>query len=127
MALGDPAALVNDDVIAPDTAGPLPWFKQLPSVEHCAQHAPPGQELFDDAERAALALTEAATRLADRPGAVTDDIWDETAKHFDERQLGALVLMVGVSNFFNRINTTLRVPPGTLYNWPQSRIPGGSA
>jgi alkylhydroperoxidase family enzyme len=73
-------------------------------------------ELFDDAERAALALTEAATRLADRPGAVTDEIWDEAAKHYDERQLGALVLMVGVSNFFNRINTTLRVPPGTPYN-----------
>ena len=72
--------------------------------------------LFDDAERAALALTEAATRLADRPGAVTDEIWDEAAKHYDERQLSALVLMVGVSNFFNRINTTLRVPPGTPYN-----------
>jgi AhpD family alkylhydroperoxidase len=73
-------------------------------------------ELFTDAERAALALTEAATRLADRPGAVTDEIWDQAAKHYDERQLGALVLMVGVSNFFNRINTTLRVPPGTPYN-----------
>jgi AhpD family alkylhydroperoxidase len=73
-------------------------------------------ELFDDAERAALALTEAATRLADRPGAVTDEIWDEAAKHYNEGQLGALVLMVGVSNFFNRINTTLRVPPGTPYN-----------
>ena len=73
-------------------------------------------ELFDDAERAALALTEAATRLADRPGAVTDEIWEEAAKHYDERQLGALVLMVGISNFFNRINTTLRVPPGTAFN-----------
>jgi AhpD family alkylhydroperoxidase len=72
--------------------------------------------LFDDAERAALALTEAATRLADRPGAVTDEIWAEAAKHFDERQLGALVLMVAVSNFFNRINTTLRTPPGTAWN-----------
>ena len=71
---------------------------------------------FDDAERAALALTEAATRLADRPGAVTDEIWAEAAKHFNEQQLGALVLMVGVSNFFNRINTTLRVPPGTAWN-----------
>ena len=71
---------------------------------------------FDDAERAALALTEAATRLSDRPGAVTDEIWAEAAKHYDERQLGALVLMVGVSNFFNRINTTLRIPPGTPYN-----------
>ena len=73
-------------------------------------------ELFDDAERAALALTEAATRLADRPGAVTDEIWAEAAKHYDERQLSALVLMVGISNFFNRINTTLRVPPGTAWN-----------
>jgi AhpD family alkylhydroperoxidase len=73
-------------------------------------------QLFDDAERAALALTEAATRLADRPGAVTDEIWAEAAKHYDERQLGALVLMVGISNLFNRINTTLRVPPGTPYN-----------
>jgi AhpD family alkylhydroperoxidase len=73
-------------------------------------------QLFDDAERAALALTEAATRLADRPGAVTDEIWAEAAKHYDERQLGALVLMAGISNFFNRINTTLRVPPGTPYN-----------
>ena len=72
--------------------------------------------LFDDAERAALALTEAATRLADRPGAVTDEIWGEAAKHFDEQQLGALVMMVAVSNFFNRINTTLRVPPGTAWN-----------
>lgn len=73
-------------------------------------------ELFDDAERAVLALTEAATRLADRPGAVTDEIWAEAAKHFNEQQLSALVLMVGVSNFFNRINTTLRVPPGTAWN-----------
>ena len=73
-------------------------------------------ELFDDAERSALALTEAATRLADRPGAVTDEIWGEAAKHYDEQQLGALVLMVGVANFFNRINTTLRTPPGTQYN-----------
>ncbi|WUH99696.1 carboxymuconolactone decarboxylase family protein [Spirillospora sp. NBC_00431] len=71
--------------------------------------------LFDDSERAALALTEAATRLSDRPGAVTDEIWDEAARHYDERQLGALVLMVAITNFFNRLNTTLRVPAGT--NW----------
>jgi AhpD family alkylhydroperoxidase len=71
--------------------------------------------IFDDAERAALAVTEAATRLADRPGAVTDEIWADAAKHFDEKQLGALVLMVALSNFFNRINTTLRVPAGTKW------------
>jgi AhpD family alkylhydroperoxidase len=76
---------------------------------------------FDDAERAALALTEAATRLADRRSAtgheaVTDEIWAEAARHYDERQLGALVLMVAMTNFFNRINTTLRVPPGTRWD-----------
>jgi AhpD family alkylhydroperoxidase len=72
--------------------------------------------LFDDAERAALAVTEAATRLADRPGSVTDDIWAEAARHYDDRQLGALVLMVALSNFFNRINTTLRIPAGTSWS-----------
>ena len=70
---------------------------------------------FDDAERAALALTEAMTRLADRPGSVTDDIWAEAAKHYTERQLSSLVLMVSITNFFNRINTTFRVPAGTRW------------
>ena len=68
---------------------------------------------FDDAERAALALTEAATRLSDRPGAVTDEIWADAAQHYDERQLQALVLMVAITNFFKRLNTTFRIPAGT--------------
>ncbi|MEV4254668.1 carboxymuconolactone decarboxylase family protein [Spirillospora sp. NPDC049652] len=72
--------------------------------------------LFDDAQRAALALAEAATRLADRPGAVTDEIWDAAAEHYDERQIGSLVLMVAITNFFNRINTTFRIPAGTEWN-----------
>jgi alkylhydroperoxidase family enzyme len=72
--------------------------------------------LFDDAERTALALAEAATRLAGRPGAVTDEIWAEAARHYDERQHGALVLMVAITNFFNRINTTFRVPAGTRWD-----------
>src|SRR5690348_17974781 len=46
---------------------------------------------FTEAERAALALTEAATRLADRADPVPDDVWDEAARHYDESQLGALV------------------------------------
>ena len=72
--------------------------------------------IFDDAERAALALTEAATRLSDRPGAVTDEIWAEAAKHYDERQLNSLVMMIAITNFFNRINTTLRVPAGIRWD-----------
>ncbi|MFJ6749360.1 MULTISPECIES: carboxymuconolactone decarboxylase family protein [unclassified Streptomyces] len=67
---------------------------------------------FTDAERAALALTEAATRLADRSDPVPDEIWDEAADHFDERQLAALILMIGLTNLFNRINVTVKQPAG---------------
>jgi AhpD family alkylhydroperoxidase len=72
--------------------------------------------LFDDAERAALALTEAATRLADRPGAVTDELWEQATRHFDDRQLESIILMISITNFFNRINTTLKVPAGTTWS-----------
>src|SRR5262245_1540736 len=57
---------------------------------------------FTDAERAALALTEAATRLSDRADPVPDEIWDEAARHYDERGLGALVLMIGITNQIGR-------------------------
>jgi AhpD family alkylhydroperoxidase len=71
---------------------------------------------FTDAERAALALTEAATRLADRSGdAVPDDIWDAAADHFDERQISAIILMVAVTNLFNRINATIKEPAGASW------------
>ena len=63
---------------------------------------------FNDAERAALALAEAATRLADRPDSVTDEIWEEAASHYDEAQLAALVLAIATINAFNRINATTR-------------------
>ena len=67
---------------------------------------------FTDAERAALALAEAATRLADRPDPVPDDIWDAAADHYDERQLAAIVLMIAVTNLFNRLNATTRQVAG---------------
>ncbi|MER8408191.1 carboxymuconolactone decarboxylase family protein [Mesorhizobium sp. M0185] len=63
---------------------------------------------FTDAERAALALTEAATRLADRPDAVTDAVWDEAARHYDEKALAALVVQIALINAFNRLNATTR-------------------
>jgi len=67
---------------------------------------------FTDAERAALALTEAATRLADRSDPVPDDIWDEAADHYDEQGLAALVLMIATTNLFNRLNATTRQVAG---------------
>ncbi len=69
--------------------------------------------LYDDAERAAIGLAEAMTRLADHPDAVTDAIWAQAAEHFDERAMSALVSMIALTNFFNRVNTTLKVQPGS--------------
>ncbi len=67
-----------------------------------------GAPYFTDAERAALALTEAVTRLADRADPVPDSIWDEAARHYDEQGLAALILMIATTNLFNRLNATTR-------------------
>jgi AhpD family alkylhydroperoxidase len=67
---------------------------------------------FTDAERAALALTEAVTRLSDRADPVPDEIWDEAAKHYDERALAALLLSIATTNVFNRLNVTIRQVAG---------------
>ncbi|HEY0817066.1 MAG TPA: carboxymuconolactone decarboxylase family protein [Pseudonocardia sp.] len=72
---------------------------------------------FTDAERAALALTEAATRLADRSDAVPDAVWDEAADHYDEKGLAAIILMIALTNFYNRINVTVREPAGVPTQW----------
>jgi AhpD family alkylhydroperoxidase len=58
---------------------------------------------FSDAERAALALTEAGTRIADR-GDVPDAVFDEAAKHYDKAALGAIVFAIATINAFNRLN-----------------------
>ncbi|CAA9478137.1 MAG: FIG01000169: hypothetical protein [uncultured Solirubrobacteraceae bacterium] len=63
---------------------------------------------FDDAERAALALTEVLTRLADDDRQVPDAIWDAAAEHFDQSQLGALVLDIATVNLWNRLNVATR-------------------
>src|SRR5437016_13900627 len=68
---------------------------------------------FTDAERAALALTEAVTRLADRPGAVSDEIWEEATRHYDEKGLAALILMIATTNLFNRVNATTKQVAGS--------------
>ena len=67
---------------------------------------------FSDAERAALALAEAATRIADNPDAVSDEIWDEAARHYDDQELAGLVVSIAAINAFNRLNATTRQPTG---------------
>ena len=71
---------------------------------------------FTDAERAALALAEAATRLSDRADAVSDEIWEEAARYYDEQQLASLILWIATTNFFNRLNATIREPAGTTWH-----------
>jgi alkylhydroperoxidase family enzyme len=68
---------------------------------------------FTGAERAALALAEAVTGLSDRPDPVPDEIFDEAARHFDEKQLAAIILWIATTNVFNRINVTVRQPAGS--------------
>ena len=67
---------------------------------------------FTDAERAALALAEAITRLSDRSDPVPDEIWDEAARHHTEQELAALVLWIATSNLFNRLNAPTRQVAG---------------
>ena len=67
---------------------------------------------FTDAERAALALTEAVTRLADTADPVPDSVWEEAARHYDEQELAALVLSIATVNVWNRLNVATRQVAG---------------
>ena len=71
---------------------------------------------FTEAERAALALAESITRLADRDDAVSDEVWAEAARHYDEPQLASLVLYITVTNVWNRLNVATRQVAGAQ-NW----------
>lgn len=72
---------------------------------------------FTDAERAALALTEAVTRLSDRADPVPDDVWGEAARHYDEQALAALILSIATINVWNRLNVATRQVAG---EWAKS-------
>lgn len=67
---------------------------------------------FTEAERAALALAEAATRLADQADPVPDEVWEEASRHYDEKGLAAIILMIAMTNLFNRVNVTVRQGAG---------------
>jgi len=67
---------------------------------------------FSDAERAALALTEAVTRISDRADAVPDEVWAEAARHYDEPALASLILAIANINVWNRLNVATRQVAG---------------
>jgi AhpD family alkylhydroperoxidase len=68
--------------------------------------------VFSEAERAALELAEEGTRVADAAGGVSDDVWASVAKHYDEEQLTALVVLVSFMNTVNRLNIITQQPAG---------------
>jgi AhpD family alkylhydroperoxidase len=68
---------------------------------------------FTDAERVALALAEAVTRLADRADPIPDEVYDEAARHYDEQGLAVLILMIATANLFNRLHVTIRQVAGS--------------
>ena len=69
--------------------------------------------VFTEAEKAALELTEQGTRIADAAGGVTDEAWANAAKHYDDEQLAALVLLIALINWYNRVNVITRHPAGS--------------
>ena len=70
---------------------------------------------FSEAERAALALAEAATRVADRADPVPDDVWADAARHYEAPALAALLLSIGIINVWNRLNAAVRQPVGAAW------------
>jgi AhpD family alkylhydroperoxidase len=71
---------------------------------------------FTDAERAALALTEELTRIADKPEAVSDAVWAEAAAHYDETALAALIIQIAQINVWNRLNASVKQVAGQKWN-----------
>lgn len=71
---------------------------------------------YNDAERAALALTEAVTRLNDRPDPVPDTIWSEAARHYDEAALSSILLSIAQINVWNRLNVSIKQLAGQTWS-----------
>jgi alkylhydroperoxidase family enzyme len=111
-------------IVAPGTVlGIVPWLLLHWSGEAVKKAGETDERLFavaawreapywTSAERAALALTEAVTRLADRADPVPDEIWEEATRHYDEKGLAAIILMIAMTNLFNRVNVTIRQGAG---------------
>ena len=70
--------------------------------------------VFTEAEQAALALTEEATRLADAHQGVSDETWDKVRKLYDDEQITALVSLVGMINATNRMNVIVHLKGGSF-------------
>ncbi|MFB6842856.1 carboxymuconolactone decarboxylase family protein [Streptomyces sp. NPDC056361] len=72
------------------------------------------QTVFDDAERSALAMAEAVTLMTDPVDMAPDEVWEESAKYYNDEQLGAIVMHIGLVNFWNRVNVATRQEPAAF-------------
>jgi AhpD family alkylhydroperoxidase len=106
---------IND--CAPCVFSSITTAKQAGETDERLHHVAVWREtpFFTEEERAALALAEAATRLQDGAPGVTDEIWDAAADHFTEDQLSSIILEIATTNFFNRINRTIREQAGKTW------------
>lgn len=66
---------------------------------------------YTDRERAALAWTEAVTRVSE--GHVPDDVYEQARSQFSEKELVDLTLAVVAINGWNRLAISFRAVPGT--------------
>lgn len=64
---------------------------------------------FDARERAALALTDAVTKLGEH--GVSDEVWDGARAVFTDKEVADLILAIGTINLWNRIGVTTRLQP----------------
>ncbi len=71
----------------------------------------PTESCFTDAERSALTMAEAVTLMTDPQDMASDEVWEESAQYYNDEQLGALVMHIGLVNFWNRVNVASSQEP----------------
>lgn len=69
------------------------------------------ETVFTDAERSALEMAEAVTLMTDPQDMASDAVWEDSARHYNDEQMGALVMHIGLVNFWNRVNVATRQEP----------------
>jgi len=109
------ASQINGCSVCVDFHTRFPQYKEESIERMLAVTAWRDAPYFSDAERAALALTEAVTRLSDREDPVPDAVWDEAADIYDEKELGGLLLAIASVNVWNRLNVATRQVAGEWF------------
>jgi AhpD family alkylhydroperoxidase len=115
------ASQINGCAVCIDLHVRFPKLKEESIERMLAVSAWRDAPFFTGAERAALALTEAVTRLSDREDPVPDEVWDEAAKHYNEKELGGLLLTIATVNVWNRLNVSTRQVAGEWFKTAEGK------